>query len=486
MTLRDQIELAVGNLWRVKLRAFLTVSGVVIAIAAFVSLLSFGAGNQKLITERFTEFGLLTTMDVYPRDTVSNDSAPPALLDKAALEKLAAVPGVKSAFPLHSFEVTARVGDTEVTTTARVLSEGALQSKLFTRIMQGCEFSSDSAREAVITDEFAKLFKVEKPDSLVGATLIISSRAASLDSALVNIVQGDSGSFARRLRDIRFDSLFRAPYRQRVVRREMNEALRRFIEGFTTRKLVTTDTLTIKGVAYRDEGVRTAPILLPEKTARRLSSGGFGLGGSPTDLLSAMRSGRLFQDEGLEDSRSYPRVTLDLDPFTPYKQIKDSVEALGFRALSYAEEFQEIQRFFIYFNLGLGVLGLIALVTASLGIVNTMVMSIVERRREIGVVKALGADERDIRFMFLVESATIGAIGSAVGLLIGWAATRVISAVAQAIMVREGMPGFDLFALPVWLIGLALAFGIGVSMAAGLYPASRAARVDPVDALRGE
>jgi putative ABC transport system permease protein len=125
-------------------------------------------------------------------------------------------------------------------------------------------------------------------------------------------------------------------------------------------------------------------------------------------------------------------------------------------------------------------------VTAALGIVNTMVMAISERRKEISIIKSLGADERDIRRLFLVESAVIGAIGAVFGILTGWVATRIISVIAKSFMRREGMPEFELFDLPLWLILLAFAFGVVVSLLAGLFPASRAARVDPVAGLRNE
>jgi len=163
------------------------------------------------------------------------------------------------------------------------------------------------------------------------------------------------------------------------------------------------------------------------------------------------------------------------------------VEALGFRTYSFAEQFEEIQEFFIYFNMALGLIGLIALVTASLGIVNTMIMSILERTREIGVLKSLGADERDIRILFLVESGMIGSIGAILGIVFGWLITRVASVIARAVMESEGiMEDMAFFALPLWLIATAFSFGLVVSLLAGLYPAARAARVDPVQALRSE
>jgi putative ABC transport system permease protein len=88
--------------------------------------------------------------------------------------------------------------------------------------------------------------------------------------------------------------------------------------------------------------------------------------------------------------------------------------------------------------------------------------------------------------LFLVESGLIGALGTAVGILTGWVLTRIISFIAQIFMRNQGMPEMDLFALPPWLLLIAIAIGIGVSILAGSYPAARAARVDPVEALRGE
>jgi putative ABC transport system permease protein len=115
-----------------------------------------------------------------------------------------------------------------------------------------------------------------------------------------------------------------------------------------------------------------------------------------------------------------------------------------------------------------------------------MVMSITERRKEIGILKSLGADDSDIRALFLVESGIIGLMGTVGGICFGWLIARVASAVAQAYMKSQGVPAIDLFALPPWLVLIALATGVAVSVLAGFYPAARAARVDPVEALRGE
>ena len=230
--------------------------------------------------------------------------------------------------------------------------------------------------------------------------------------------------------------------------------------------------------------IRTEPLIIPLSTALRFKSSG--MGGSPTEIFAAMSAGTLFERSGSDGGKTFPQVTIDFDPKVPYKMVRDSVEAMGFRTFSFAAQFEEIQRMFLYLDLALGVVGLIALITASLGIVNTMVMSITERRKEIGVLKSLGADELDIRKLFLVESGVIGAIGTLTGILMGWVITRIVSAAAQAYMKNQGITPMDLFALPLWLFLIALGVGVGVSVLAGFYPAARAARVDPVEALRND
>jgi putative ABC transport system permease protein len=123
---------------------------------------------------------------------------------------------------------------------------------------------------------------------------------------------------------------------------------------------------------------------------------------------------------------------------------------------------------------------------SSLGIINTMVMSILERTREIGIMKAIGGSDRDVRGIFMVEAGTIGLIGGVAGIILGWAVGRLINFGANIYITRQGGTEGNLFSLPWWLIGGALAFALFVSLIAGSFPARRAARLDPIQALRHE
>ncbi|SYZ74746.1 conserved membrane hypothetical protein [Candidatus Zixiibacteriota bacterium] len=486
MTFRDLIIVSLGNLTRMKLRTFLTVSGVLIAIAAFVSMLSFGAGNQAYVSKQFDELGLFNTMQVYPKSKSDTAAANGKNLDYAAIERLAQLPGVNLAYPYDAFSVSARMGDSIVDVKAQALPAGAIKTKLFSQLRAGVSFSGDTTSQAMLSESFLKKIGIADPDSALGKQLIISMKISTIDSGLGYVIKGLRERGRALFDTIDFDSLLIAKYRNRLIQTEVNGVARQFMNGFLNARETISDTLTICGILSQKRmgRIKIESIVVPTKTALRFNSAGFS--SDPTQLFQAMSSGTIFAAAGDSAGRSFPEVTLDLDAHMPYKPIKDSVEAMGFRAFSFAEQFDQIRKMFVYFDMALALIGLIALTTASLGIVNTMVMSILERKKEIGVLKSLGADDNDIRLLFLVESGVIGEIGAIAGIILGWLISRAASGVAQYYMIKEGVPAAELFALPPWLILIALSIGIVVSVLAGLYPAARAAHVDPVEALRAE
>ena len=113
-----------------------------------------------------------------------------------------------------------------------------------------------------------------------------------------------------------------------------------------------------------------------------------------------------------------------------------------------------------------------------------MVMSILERTREIGIMKAIGGSDGDIRRIFLIEASAIGFLGGVAGVILGWGVGRAINFGANIYVEQQGGAAGNLFSLPFWLIGGAIGFSIAISLLAGSYPAARAARLDPIQALR--
>jgi putative ABC transport system permease protein len=166
------------------------------------------------------------------------------------------------------------------------------------------------------------------------------------------------------------------------------------------------------------------------------------------------------------------------------QDVEDRIKELGYGAFSLNDALQGAKRAFIILDLALSLIGSIALAVSSLGIVNTMVMSILERTREIGIMKAIGGSDGDIRRIFLVEASAIGLLGGWFGVALGWLVGRVINFGANVYIQNQGGTPGNLFSLPFWLIGGAIGFSIVISLIAGSYPASRAAKLDPIRALR--
>jgi putative ABC transport system permease protein len=127
---------------------------------------------------------------------------------------------------------------------------------------------------------------------------------------------------------------------------------------------------------------------------------------------------------------------------------------------------------------------MIAITVAALGIINTMVMSILERYKEIGIMKAVGASDADVKKIFLFESGAIGFLGGVLGLILGWLVSMLINQIVNYFMIKQGAPYIEYFSFRWWLCSGAIVFSILISLAAGVYPTMRAARVDPVIALR--
>jgi putative ABC transport system permease protein len=180
----------------------------------------------------------------------------------------------------------------------------------------------------------------------------------------------------------------------------------------------------------------------------------------------------------------YSSVTVKVESPQDIAPVKKELESRGLRTFALMDQLEDMRTGFLIMDMFLIAVGMIGITVASLGIVNTMVMSILERYREIGIMKAVGATDGDVQRIFLFESGAIGLLGGLFGLTLGWAVSMVINAVINTLMARQGAPRMEYFSFPWWLCLGAILFSILISLLAGVYPTRRAARVDPVVALR--
>lgn len=181
---------------------------------------------------------------------------------------------------------------------------------------------------------------------------------------------------------------------------------------------------------------------------------------------------------------SYSSVELKVDDKDMVNQVVSEIRSMGYNASTNAEYMESAKKQMAMIQAVLGGIGAVSLLVAAIGIANTMMMSIYERTKEIGIMKVLGCSLKNIKQMFLLESAFIGLIGGIAGMILSFCISAVINVLTGhgAAMGIEG----NLSYIPVWLVLAAMGFAMLVGTAAGYFPALRAMRLSPLAAIKTE
>jgi putative ABC transport system permease protein len=455
----DLFDLAVRNLRQSKLRNGLTTIGISVGVASLVAMLSLGVGLQQLATRRLAGSGMFDTVFVTSRQdfrgydkeddakSPNPDKAP--ILDEPVRQAITKLPNVMEVEP--EMRVMGEIGYDGQTHFGFVtgLPMSARENEAF-ETLKGKFFSNDGADEIVILRDFAKELNDKDPNAVLGqeVTLRYGERQALPSDA------GDNRpSMATQESGTSDDS--GGSYGFSVVRK----------------------TQTVKVVGIIDEepygGMRTVSrgrIFLPVGTMERLNMAQF------TDVRGSLRGG----------GKNYMTLTVRVKDPGKVQGVQDAITKMGFRTFSILDATKSLRRFFTVLDVFLGIFGSLALAVATLAIINTLVMAVLERRREIGVMKAIGASDGDVKKLFFTEAGAMGFFGGLLGVALGFAIGKAINIGTGFYLVRHQLPAEPVWILPPWLIGAAIAFSIVVSLLAGLYPASRAAKLDPVQTLKYE
>jgi putative ABC transport system permease protein len=465
MKLGDLTELAARNLREAVLRNSLTTLGISVGVASLVALLSLGVGLQQLVDRSVARAGLFDTVSVRSRQSApfgqpgggrrnprdAADVAPPRPLDDAARKEIAALPNVLEVNPEIRFTAEAR----SEPISQLVMVAGMASSSQSSGTLDGLNgrfFSGPDAEEAILQGDLAKRLAAvgQAPASLLGQEITLR--------------------FAQR------QAL--PPPSDQAPTDAPNQAVGPDEEAMGFSIVPSEKKFLIVGVTPTSEsggqvGFNNAGMYLPLAVAEKLQVVQQG------DLREVARS------SSAEGTR-YAALNIRASSPTAVAQIESSITHMGFAAFSLIDVTRNLRTFFAIFDMFLGIFGSLALAVASLGIINTLVMAILERRREIGVLKALGAADRDVRQLFFAEAGVMGLVGGVFGVLLGWAIGRAIQLATMIYLKRQGMNPPNIWSVPWWLVLGAIAFSVVISLASGIYPASRAARLDPVEALRYE
>lgn len=460
MKIPDLTELALRNLRESLLRNSLTTVGISVGVASLVAMLSLGIGLQQMASRRLVKSGLFDTIVVTSRrelrgmgreeERTGPTPGESRVLDEAARAEIERMPNVAEAYPDIRFATELRFEDKPHLTMVSALPASAKSNDAFEG-MQGSFFSSDTAAEAVLQKSFAEELLGKTP-ALGAAEPSVSDLAKPLlgKELTMRYAQRATSSAAPPATD----DLSGAAYS--VVSREQK--------------------LKIVGVADLDpesmRGPTRARVFLPLRLAESLHVM------QPTDLREIARAA--------SDQPVYSSISVRVKNPAQIQGVEDAIKKMGFTAFSILDASRGLRQFFAVLYAFLGIFGSLALMVASIGIVNTLVMAILERRREIGIMKAIGASDGDVKKLFFAEAGAMGILGGLAGVALGWAIGQVINVGTNVYLRRQSLPPEHFWAVPWWLVGGAILFAFVVSMVSGLYPAGRAARLDPVQALRYE
>jgi putative ABC transport system permease protein len=444
----------------------LTTVGISVGVASLVAMLSLGIGLQQMASRRLVKSGLFDTVVVTSRrelrgmgreeERTGPNPGESRVLDEATRVEIEHMPNVSEAYPDIRFVTELRFGDKPHMTMVSAMPESAKSNDAFEG-MQGSFFSSDSAAEAILQKSFAEELLGKTPalgapeptvaslaEPLLGKELVMryAQRAASQTPTPLRPEASSS------------DDVVGASYS--VISREQ--------------------TLKIVGVSDLDpesmRGPTRAKVFLPLKLAESLHVM------QPTDLREMARAA--------SNQPVYSSISVRVKNPAQIQIVEDAIKKMGFTTFSILDASRGLRQFFAVLYAFLGIFGSLALMVASIGIVNTLVMAILERRREIGIMKAIGASDGDVSLLFLTEASAMGVLGGIFGVALGWAIGQVINFGTNVYLRRQSLPPEHFWAVPWQLVAGAIVFAFIVSLLSGLYPANRAAKLDPVQALRYE
>jgi putative ABC transport system permease protein len=501
-----------------KVRTALTIIGVVVGTFALVVSLSVGRGVDRAIVNLFHEDDRLRKILVSPLFVESAEDVPAerrepkgamseakrarlrkallrnwygvrkvrTKLDPDGIRKLAALEHVASARPVvHMGDKAILDGKAEDVSGSSVEPE----TRYFRdRLIAGRLFKPDDGRAAIVHEYLLYrwgLSRDEDADAALGRTFRLEIRPRPPDTFDVTEIlsRGDRaiGEKEKRALDSalkRLAVLVRFLPMPRDERDVLGELFKRIstTSGKIPPKPIVEEFTIVGILRERDEKDRDPPPF-----------GGFGVWND--DILLPTPAAAEFvlrMPEMVKEG--FGSVIITVDRAEAVKDVARTIEKMGYGQFSLAEFIDAVRLNVLLVSIATAFVAAVALIVAAIGITNTMIMSVLERTHEIGIMKALGARDRHIRLIFLVEGVLLGLIGSGMGLLLGWLASFPGDAVTKQIMEPQTRTPINesIFVYPIWLVLGVPALVCLITTVAALYPAYRAARVDPVTSLRHE
>ena len=456
MNWMDLLRMSINNLKRRKLRTFLTVLGVMIGTTSIVVMISLGLGLQQAMLQEIENAGGMNTINVtgiasgesmfYSGD--SSDEASEKRLNDSAVAELAKLDHVTSVSPEYDMSVLLLKGGYEGWAELVAMKPEDLKALKLDLIYGNgviTNFTDKSGTNSYY--ETGELADIDLEKDSVFLVLDQDGYYAAQNTQAFGTTDGsaDSGSS----------------------------------DGSQTQKAVQKHAVRACGVIAGDpENYKTGyqNIYCDLDTLKQVLKkefNGRAIPGQPTT-----KNGKPYKDF------CYSSAKVKVDDQDKLDEVVSGIRSMGYNASTNAEYMESAKKQMGMIQAVLGGIGAVSLLVAAIGIANTMMMSIYERTKEIGIIKVLGCSLKNIREMFLIEAASIGLIGGVAGMVLSYILSAIINFLTDhgAAMGIEG----NLSYIPIWLVLVAIAFATLIGTLAGFFPALRAMKLSPLAAIKTE
>jgi len=452
MKLLDLLKLSISNLKRRKLRTVLTVLGVLIGTASVVTMLSLGIGLDELNKESIAQSGSLKAIDVsvpYNRQNDTSKKTEPLRIKDETISSFSKLEHVEGVSPVLSTSVIVMQGpymqNVQVSGVGNdFMAEIELESGHLPTDKKNLEFVYGNF---IIRD----FYNSKKPSE----SFYDTNKLPNVDYYKPMFVIFDTDAYEKS--NMGGENAPKPP-----------------------KKYIIETAGVVKGGASMDD-------------FDNYNSYSYGIYCNIDALKSMLK--KIYKNKPIPGQPTtkkgkplkylvYDSAKIYVDDMKNVIGVQKQITEMGFQADSQMEWIEQSKASTNMIQMVLGGIGAVSLFVASIGIANTMMMSIYERTKEIGIMKVLGCDMNRIRDMFLIESGAIGLIGGLTGVIFSFIISFIINAFGVAASVA-GVDG-DISRIPLWLVISAIIFAIIIGMLAGFFPSLRAMKLSPLTALRND
>lgn len=457
----DLVRMGSRNLFRRKARTFLTVLGVIIGTSAIVVMLSLGIGMNEGFNREVQRMGSLNIINVDPYYMPEGVEGPAmrgpekrAVLDDKAVAQIAAIEGVEAATPI--------VEAYPKFVSGKYVAYGQLRG-IDTRTMEAFEFKVDQGRLLQEGDTMEMVF---------GCNVAQNFFNPKTNRGFGGYYGGQSQQPPVDVMNNKMQFTFDMSYGERRRPGSVDEPNKKPAKLYKVKAV---------GLLAQSDDEKDYCVYMDINQLKKLMR--------EYERSQSSQGGRSMRSN---EQQGYQRVMVKVAEINDVDKVQKKIKEMGFGAYSLSDIRKSMQKTASTVQTVLGGIGAISLLIAALGITNTMIMSIYERTREIGIMKVLGCMLRDIKRLFLFEAGMIGFMGGIAGIGLSYGTSALLNYLGPKIMKDGGMfigpPGGEgpISIIPLWLAFASVGFAIIIGLISGYYPARRAMKLSALEAIRAE